>query len=249
MVETAAGSTESIRLRVLPTSGETSGFLLPVPGFPVPEQALARIRVFLGELSSALLRNPGASRHVFVQHAELDFERGAPLLSRNAPKWQPKAGLGVWLNREPPSFWKPEEFMSLEPNQRPRPLMHKVFHLTGPGAGDQARDLIFGFGSLLEIVLSGGVEAYLQRTTERLRAAIVEEAFQNFPFYFPLLDAASLEAANREHKDDLICGASAYIRESRQDQAILILLQRSLEPVLTSLGGRLESGPVSEWRF
>jgi hypothetical protein len=249
MVETAANTTEFIRLRMLPAGGDLSGFLLPVPGFPVPEQELVPIRKFLGELISAVLGSTGASHLVFVQHSELDFERAAPVLSRNAPKWRPQTGLGIWLNREPPSFWKPEEFMSLEPGQRPRPLMDKVFHLTGPGATDEARDLVFGLGSLLQILVSGGAEAYLQRTTARLRPRIVEEAFQNFPFYLPLLDGASLDAANLQTGDDCLCGASAYIRESRQDQAILILSPGSLRPVLASLGGRLEPGPEPEWRF
>lgn len=248
MVEVTA-KTEQIRIRVLRTDRELSGYLLPVPGFPAPEQELSRIRPFLIRLSSALRKDREATNQLFVQHAALDFEVGAPLLSKNAPKWAPKTGLGVWANRESPSFWKPEEFMTVEPGKRPRPLMNKVFHLTGPGAVEQARDLLFGFGSLLEIVVSGSVDAYLQSATARLRPTILEEAFQNFPFYLPLLDAASIETTAPKQQDDLLCGASGYIRESREDQGILILSQGPLEPVFTNLGGRLETGPEPEWRF
>ncbi len=249
MVEMTAKSTEQIRIRALRSDRGVSGFLLPVPGFPVPEQELLRIRPFLSRLCSAFGKNQQASNHVFVQHAALDFERGAPLLSKNAPKWMPKTGLGVWANREPPSFWKPEEFMGVEPGKRPRPLMNKVFHLTGPGAVEQARNLLFGLGSLLEIVTSGSVDGYMKSATARLRPLILEEAFQNFEFYLPLLDVASIEAIDPKRQDDVLCGALAYIRESREDQGILILSQGPLEPVFTNFGGRLEAGPEPEWRF
>lgn len=241
----------SVQLAAAPQPAEA--YTLPVSGFPMPALEVERAGHFLAALSAAMTEEWTASVEVFIQFNQLHLADGARRFGSNAPNWRPKLGLGVWPDRDPPTLWTTEEFQKLQPGEKMRPMNYKVFQIRAPGGmPGQARDAMLGLGTVVEIVTAGGSEALLDQTRKRFLPHIKEPAFRNYKFYIPLLDRKSVEAANiagNGQLEDWLCGAAAYIRESAEDRAILIVSLRPLAPVFARLSGRLEQSPQPEWRF
>ncbi len=244
-------SSQSIALQIIAAPRPAEACVLPVSGFPMPAEEIERVTPFLAALSAAMISEWSASAEVFIQFNQLHLVDGARRFGSNAPQWRPKLGLGVWPDREPPTLWTTEEFQKLQPGEKLRPMNYKVFQIRAPGGmPGQARDTMLGLGAVVEIVTAGGRQSLLDQTRSRFLPRIEEPAFRNYKFYIPLLDQQSLEAAaGNGQLEAWLCGAVAYIRESAEDGAILIVSLRPLAPVFERLSGRLVGSPQPEWRF
>jgi hypothetical protein len=146
----------------------------------------------------------------------------------------------VWPDREPPTVWTKEDFENLDFGEQPRTLMYQVLRVTtGVEAREDARNTMLGIGAVTQLMTTGGTEALLKAGIETLLPPIQDPAFTAFPYYMPLLEAKSLEGAKTAQLDKWLCGAAVYLRESVEDQAILIASREPLAGLLESLGGRL----------
>jgi hypothetical protein len=240
----------AIGLRTIPAPPPWEAFLLPVSGFPVPEQELSPVRGWLVKLTAALAKEWGLSVEVLIQLSQLHLGDGTVRLSDHGREWLPAVGLGVWPDREPPTLWTPEYFGSLGPGEMPRPAMYQVLRITTePESRKNARNVMLGLGTILQILTPDDSETLLHKTRAVLHPPIKDPSYTCFAFYVPLFEAVSLRAATAEQLDKWFCGASVYIRESSEDTGILISSRQPLGPILQRLGGRPEPEPESGWRI
>lgn len=217
--------------------------------FPVPEPDLAPLRDFFARFSDAAGRTLGLTSEVFLQFAQLQVGDRAAVLTEHGRAWLPQQGLGVFPDRKPPTIWTVEECLDVEPGPR-SVLVHQVFHVqAGPEASRDARDRMLGAGVVVQIMTAEGAEALLRRGREVLLPPIREQTFRAFPLYIPLLEKRSFTGAKAPQVSDWLCGAAVYIRESAEDNAMLIVSREPLAPVLRQLGGVFDDRERPVWRM
>jgi hypothetical protein len=219
-----------------------------VPAFPIPKQNLTVFTNFLGNLTAAAAEVWKLRSELFIQLEQLHEAASRSLFSEHAREWIPEVGLGVWPDRDPPAGWTREEFMNAGPEERLRPLMYQVFRITTSlPTKDHARNLMLVFGPVLEILTSDS-EAFLSKTKAVLVSPIKDPSYACYPFYVPLLEGKTLTAATGEQLEAWLSAATIYIRESFEDQGILIASREPLTRILKELGGEFEERPAA-WRI
>jgi hypothetical protein len=160
---------------------------------------------------------------VFLQVNHLGKAGSARLVERTR-EWMPEMGLGVWPDRDPPTLWTHADFADLGPGERIRPLMYQVMPIAGAGPNKRmALGVMLGVGAALEIVMPDDGEAFFEQSKALLVPPIKERALLSFSIYIPLFERKSCESAAPEQLDSWFCGASAYMRESVEDNGVLIV--------------------------
>lgn len=240
----------TVQLRAVNAPAGWDAWLLPVSAFPMPEDELEPVKRFCESVSVALMNQRSLNLETLIQMEKLHLGDGADRLADNGREWIPAIGLGVWPDRDPPTLWTREEFEALDVNEMPRTLMYQVFRVTTEQpARHAARDRMIGLGTVLEIFTRDDSEKFLERAREFLLPPIKEKSFNCFPFYASLLEAKSFSNASPEQLNDWFCGADAYLRESPEDEGILIAARDSLDELFGSLKGTRESEPEPAWTF
>jgi hypothetical protein len=243
-VKETSAERRAVQLRLIPLEKPWHAALLQVSAFPLAPHELPGVRSFVRLLSQALAGSD-LSAEIFIQGTQLHVDEAGSRLSEHARQWAPQLGLGVWPGREPPTLWNKEDFEQLQIGAQPRPLAYQLFRITGSKRSRaEAREVMFGRGANLEILLDAPVETFLAKAEALLLPPIQESAFRSYPFYVPLLEAQSAMNAGPGQLDAWLCGAPVYVRESVEDRAVLILSRKPLLPVLQDMGGR--SGPKDE---
>ena len=237
-------------LRGLELPSPFEAFVLPATKFPVPEREYSAIRGFLNKFMAMLTARWKLSLEVFIQLEQFDDQAARDAFRPHAASWIPEVGLGVWPDRDPPAIWTQDEFMeATAEGKRPRPLMYQVFRITASKkARSHAHEVLLPFGSLVEFMTRKDFEALAAQAEEVLLPTIQDPSFTCFPFYVPLLEAKTLTSGSVRQLEAWFCGASVYIRESFEDNGILIAASEPLTPVLEELGGRFEGSPERVWR-
>jgi hypothetical protein len=193
-----------------------------------------------------LVKRDGGILETFIQFTQLHLGDGAKRLSSRGREWLPRQGLGVWPDREPPHGWTIEELQDLLPNEKVRSLMDIVLRITSPGKQHEARDVMLGLGTVLQFVVPDK-EAFLSTARNLLLPPITDPSYTVFPFYVPLLRGASITGARPDQLDTWMCGAHALLRESAEDQGILVLSTKSLDDILLQAGAIRTSSQGDEW--
>ncbi len=207
--------------------------------FPVGADKFRHLQSFLAEWMGQLAIRHQLTATAWVQMTNLHQGDAAQQLSKNGALWMPELGLGVWPDREPPRLWTQADFHELSLGQAPPALMHTVFHLSkGDQAAKDAWERLAGSGTLIYALLSGNPQEFHQKMGDVLMPLIREEALRGYPFYMPLLDGNSLQAACAVHPGprqkapasqiatplDIWMGpAKFYLRESSEDKGMLIV--------------------------
>jgi hypothetical protein len=207
--------------------------------YPVPQDAAQDYAVVVGELLQRLpsfgVPRPG---ELFLQFDRCKPDREVPILRENARTWQPEIGLGVWLDREPPTTWSEEEFVAAAPGTL-RPLMYHLFRLQrDPNVQASAWRRLLGSGVLLRVA-AVEPDIFLAGTTEFLHPRIADASLTGFPFYAPLLTAAALSQPDPMFDagfDVSLPGVEAYLRESEEDGGLLIVTRQSATAFWQSIG-------------
>jgi hypothetical protein len=220
--------------------------LVPTKGFPIVEAEIGAVREFLRLLREALSSEWKLSGELFLQHDQMHKADAAGRFADSAKQWRPRLGLGLWPGRNLPALWTKEEFMALEPGQKMRKVSYKLFRAERtPKVQDSMWEVMLGLGTLLEIWLPSDDLGFFKRTREFIVPQIQERAFRNYLFYAPLLAAKDLGSVGI---DQWLCGASAYIRESVEDQGILIATNFPLDPLLERLVARMNRHERPTWQ-
>jgi hypothetical protein len=223
-------------------------YLLPVSEFPSPQEELIRNRELLGRLMTAL-GDRQLSSEVFLDVAQVHLEDGSDRLADHAREWKPKLCLGVWPDRPAPTRWTQEELEELAPGEAPRPMMYTVLYVSGSQeARAEAFRTMLGLGSVVR-VLTQNEGTFLSLAKQTLQPAIQQRPFRSFPNFMPLFDCKSLTAATSDQLERWFCGAAVYIRESPEDNGIIVASNTPLAPIFQHLGGQFEHQPSPRWRI
>jgi hypothetical protein len=249
-VPTAGQEPCELTARVVCAPRPWAAYVVPVSGFPLAEKDVEPLRRWLGQLTNAAAKRWSLFSEVFLQITQIHIGNGERRLPLYGRQWIPETGLGVWPDREPPALWTMDEVIRTKVGERMRPLQHLVLRVTtSKEARESARNVMLDIGCVLEIMTPEGTNVLLQKAKELLLPSITEIAFQNFPFYVPLLDCKSLEKATAPELERWFCGASIYVRESFEDRGVLIASCQHLTPIFEQLGGQFEEGPEPLWRI
>jgi hypothetical protein len=214
----------------------------------MPEEELAPARRFLQRLSAAAQAKWGLVAEVDLQVVQLHLLDGPARVAQHGREWIPAVGLGVWPDREPPRGWTDEDFNELGMGEKPRELMYQVLRVTTtPEARRQARDVMLGLGTVVEILVPDSLDAFFERSSQKLLPPIQDPAYTCFPFYVPLLEGKTFREGTAAQLTAWLCGSSMYIRESAEDKGLLILSREPLEALLQEWGGHLQPEPEPIW--
>lgn len=157
----------------------------------------------------------------------------------------PDFGLGHWPHREPPSFWSEEEFKDAKPGQL-RPMMHKMIRIeAGEAAALSAWEQMLGSGVLVRIA-AASTSAWLSNSMTACLEVIPHRAFHSFPFYVSLLEGKALAGYSAQELSHWMCEAECYLRESQEDEGLLIVWSGSADSLFEQLA---EDEKLSSYRW
>jgi len=234
-----------IRISQMALQPPWSGFLIRPPVFPVPEPELISTREFVRKAMALLIQRDGGVPETFIQFTQLHLGDGAKRLASRGREWLPRMGLGVWPDREPPHGWTLDELRDLLPTEKVRPLMDVVLRITSKDKQNDARDAMLGTGTVLQFIVSNAAE-FLNSARNLLLPPITDPSYTAFAFYVPLLQEASMRNAPLGQTDLWMCGAHALLRESPEDQGILVIAKGSLDDILLKAGA-IRTSQTDEW--
>jgi len=227
---------DGIRLEALPAPAGVEALFLPVGAFAVAERHRPPLADFLDRFTEAAAGEFGLWTEVFLQGNHLHKGDSAAVLSSHGREWIPLTGLGVWPDREPPRLLNWKDLVFKLPGMAPRTLMYNLYRIsTGDTARRQARGLMAGRGLVLQVMGPGSPEQFFDKGREVLLPPIQEPTFRSFPYYVPLLERKTAGQAGLEQ---WLCGAVVYLRESPEDDGVVIVSRRPLAGVLEKIGAR-----------
>lgn len=201
-----------------------SGYAIPLD-FPLKHERERReLLAFLWDLSLSLFTPTEADLTAWLLMDNLHRDDAVLRLSRNARDWKPTYGLGLWPDQAPPSMLKREDILNMEWGAKPRLPYHSVTMLHATGSMlHTAWSTMFGTGSTVLTLGAGGGSTLLDTTREYLKKPITDESFMDFPFYFPLLGGNTLRNATAFQMEGWLGPTQLYLRESEEDNAVLLL--------------------------
>jgi hypothetical protein len=220
---------DALFLEIRPPASGFHVYLIRGVKFPLKPFDLPRWLAMYQRLRPLLFPPPAKPAPV-IQMWHLHHSDGASVLSKNAQAWMPDFGAGVWLDAPPPRLWTPEDFMNIGPGEMLPPPVLTAIRLRSPQLDyEKAWMQLGGRGCYMEFTVSGDMEAFLQSQAAMYQAWIEEPMIAAQTFFVPLIQASSFEkelfASRQKHADPIL----TYVRESVEDEGLLILSREKLE--------------------
>jgi hypothetical protein len=213
-----------------------SACLIPMNELPVAkEERTAFIKTMLGVVT--ILRNNCphrelTQRSVWLQIDELHKDNAVREIGHNARRWHPKGGLGVYPTSELPRYWTKEDFTDRDYDSPVPVFIHYVEHLnTDEDGATHAVSLMTGTGGLIQTLHRKTADAVCKSWFDTIQPMIQEEGLAAYPLYIPLLTSKDITDLAAEMLDLWMGEVDVYIRESYEDNGILILSRFSLESI------------------
>lgn len=208
--------------------------LFPCGAFPAKRLETETIDAFLEPLMAELEKTRNLQRHVLLQVWKLGPGTGVDVLNRHIGAWRTTLGLGIWPDRDPPRAWTNEDVSDAAAamfRKEEVPLCsHKLMSLGIGGAeAAQAAQQMRGFGTLIQVLSPASLAAMQTSCREVFLPRIQAPRFRMARFFLPVLDSASIAAARSAAElAEWLGGAELYVRESPEDQGVLVLSQYPL---------------------
>lgn len=217
-------ATETNTLQWLEMPATWHAAFLRAPGFPMSPRDAVAWKGLVAPLRQRLAATPDFAVHVLLQFNSLHHGDTAREVSARMSQWMPTAGLGIFPDQPAPTAWTPEDFCNLDIGEAPRPLMHPLLRLEcAPEQKSQAVDLTAGTGAPVEYYVPLAAAGLEERWTRDLSAPIKDPQFFGFPYYFPLLNQASLARANAAQLERWLPGGGVYLRECAEEGGLLLI--------------------------
>lgn len=215
-------------------------FLLPLESVPLDTHDRPALRSALDKLLNHVAHDQvQAERSLWLLLDQLHKDGAVRLIAKNGTIWNPDMGIGLWPDREPPRMWTRDELLERDYLTPIRELKHTVVHINADKAGFQhAWETMLGTGGVIELLHTGEVAKTIEHWQDVLQPTIEDEAFQAYPFTFPLIEKKSIERRSKEQLDSWFGPVSFYLRESAEDTGILLLSRTPLEKALEKAGIR-----------
>lgn len=236
------------RLHHMGKSGNLECYFIPAPA-GLRADSYRLMTEFLEELVSFFVARRGYYHESFIQMGQARDQQTSHLFSDHAREWIPEMGLGVWPSRPAPRMWKMEDIEDMDPEKGMGTVMHSLFRVT---ADEKARlnamSVMLGTGSSLQILSAVENKILLRDLKEAFLGFIQDRVFRIFPWYIPLLERANCGAAPEPFLTIIMRDISLYIRESPEDQGVLILSVQPLTALLAQLGYKqIENDNSPKW--
>ena len=194
---------------------------------------------------------------MWLQGPALHSSEAVNLLVDHAREWMPDLGLGIRPGEEPPRMINAGDLSKLRWDQTPQPKHETAFHLmNGVRAADSALPLFCGTGVVLYCLLEASAEVYLREQRELWVPTIQDPAFRAHSFYIPFFGRRVLAEHTAPHLLEWMGRAIVYLRESIEDNGILVLSSRpeAIERLdlklqaMSSKSGEMFRGAQSDWQ-
>jgi hypothetical protein len=216
--------------------------LLHLPDLPLKQD----LRAGVCEIMEKVIRHQqeAASLQVatWLLLDQLHKDGAVHALSRNGRYWMPDFGLGIWPDRQPPRMYEDRDFLDLEYGAAFPKMMHSV---AKAGAAEEsalhAWRTMFGTGSTILTLARGPSQQLLEAMHEPLLSLIHDEAFRSFPWYFTLLGRNALSQASGDLLNRWLGPVSFYMRESEEDNSLLLVSCVGLMAALGAAGFSCDS--------
>ena len=222
-----------LALKLLSREAGRHVWLLPYAGRPFhqpidqPGAHPDRLAAWLHVATTLARRLSTAGRlDLFIELSRLNYE-GTKKISPNGAAWMPAPGLGIWPQGRPPHFLTTEDVYEMDPESPYEAPFHPSLRVGEAKGLPSCWDALLGYGGLVALFQELTIEQYVAKSREVFVPMIDEAAFHAYPEYLPLLDAKVAQADPAAIREWL-CGAKAYLRDSPQDEGLLIV---SLEPI------------------
>ncbi len=238
-----AKNTEDVRaylpVKELRLEGQEGGFecyLIPAPRGLRPD-SYDSARAFLQELVSYFTARLGCGHESFIQIGQVREQEATRLFAEHARDWIPETGLGVWPHRPAPRMLKMEDMENIESASGTGPLLNSVFRVTAhANARLDAMTTMLGTGCGLQLVSHNESAVLLGDMKDLFLDFIQDRIFRIFPWYVPLIEKAMLTESMEPFTASALRGVSLYIRESPEDDGILIVSAQPLAEIVAQLG-------------
>lgn len=235
-----------IELQVLPTIAPPwEQYFLPC-SFPLGLTQRTPILLLLEQLAN-LLNADGLLREVLLHSWKLAGSPAGATLQQNLTTWLPALGMGIWPDRQPPSPLTQERFMDLAAGsilgEEPELTVCRLLRLTGTAQARKAAfAALFGTGATTQMFSSQSFEAVQKAGEQVYLPTITAPIYTHERFYLPLLDRRSVNRAKTAAElGRWLCDVEVYVRESAEDQGVLILSRRPLHDHLLTAAKRSET--------
>ncbi len=201
---------------------------IPVGKFPIAADRLDTMRAYFRAFAKVVTQTGSRYSQVFLQTWKLDAQSSGAVLNAHMKQWRPEMGLGVWPDRKPPQSWTEASFVDAAAakfrGDEPELNVHRLIRLTSPGIEPEAAEQLRGSGTLVEVFSCYKPEPLLEISRRHALERIADQQYQDEKFYLPLLDMKSVAASRTpEQLGQWLDGMDVYVRESAEDQSILVL--------------------------
>lgn len=207
--------------------------------WPIKFPADAGERARINGLLQWLLRAQGLQASAFLQVSAMHLGAGA-LLPEHYERWMPDLGTAYWSARKPPALLTLDDMYTLDPD---KPVVIPGQHVMRVSKAEEIMhcvETMAGYGALVVALCHVSEQAFLTACREYYEPQIQEPAFKALPMYCPILDRAAMQAPV-ESLRAWLPGVGIYVRESIEDQSLLIVsLQPLIEPLLRAGARRSE---------
>ena len=208
---------------------------IPLPGAPLDEQELERLRHFVDELVKALSSAKSFAPQYFVRMRRLDKEPWSDRMSANSQFWRVKVGLGIHPGKPLPAPPSLKDVFSTKVMVLPE-LVYKID--TNPYVDTflpnceipSPTNIYLGCGGC-EVFLAANPPEFLA-DARRLFAEKLDPAYASLPFCVPLLGLQDFVGASRDTIRLWFGLFEVFIAEVRDDPGLLIA---SREPITQPL--------------
>jgi hypothetical protein len=211
--------------------------LLPAV-FPVQQPLRAALSGFIEQLTLLLEDESPLQRHVFLHCWKLSEHEVGRLLQENLQLWQPRLGMGLFPNRQPPTTLTQEAFMDANADRIQQkavelPAYRMAYLDADAGERRRAAVLQFGAGALTQMFSDGSFAEMQEAGRRTYLPTITAPVYTHERFYLPLLDRSALSTSPSPERFESWMGRiHFYVRESAEDGGVLIVSRLPLQPLL-----------------
>ncbi len=179
-----------------------------------------------------------------LQFWKLSAQSGSGILAENVQEWTPEYGLGIWPGRRSPQAWNETLMMdaaaALFRGNEPELPAYRLLRLkASPDDLDDVVEELRGLGVLLQAFSIQTTKVLDTSLKETYLPQVTEPSFRRADFFAPLLDCKVLAGArSAQDIDRWMGGIDLYIRESGEDEGVLVL---SRFPLSSFLGEQIRN--------
>lgn len=241
-----------LELTPVECAGAFQAFCVPDLTFPFLAEArpvlnlVKRLLVAAGKLG---LSTPA----LWLDTQQLHQDGGSKIYGSHARHWSPEMGFCFDPSEAAPRKLRFDDLLNMEYGTQPRLADRSCIFVSNVQQSLAAYEVMGGRGlaSLLcfrEADTLAAAQRYMRYTQQTLKRYMAEGEFQNFRYYFPLLNSGSIARASTQQLSEWLAETDLYLRESPDTKELVIIGRHPLEHLLETAGlQRTGYGEVSPW--